>query len=175
MTTDTTEKGLESLIMRHMTGTDGFVSTVGGRAAEAVPAKAGSGWFAGDPAEYDREFAVDTQQLFTFLSTTQPEEWAKLGIGDYRDSNGMARQKFLARLQGEITRRGVIDVLRHGIKHGALSFDLFYGKPSADNAKAVERHARNRFSITRQLHFSRENMRSLVLCAFINGLPVITF
>jgi type I restriction enzyme R subunit len=106
---------------------------------------------------------------------TQPEEWAKLGIGDYNEKQGTARQKFLARLQGEITRRGTIDVLRHGIKHGALSFDLFYGKPSAENAKAVERHAKNRFSVTRQLHFSRENKRSLDLCAFINGLPVITF
>jgi hypothetical protein len=43
----------------------------------------------------------------------------------------MERQKFLARLQGKITRRGVIDVLRRGIKYNALSFDLFYGKPSA--------------------------------------------
>ena len=88
----------------------------------------------------------------------------------------MARQKFLARLQGEITRRGVIDVLRHGIKHGALSFDLFYGTPSPENAKAVARHAANRFSITRQLHYSREETkRALDLCAFINGLPVATF
>ena len=39
----------------------------------------------------------------------------------------------------------------------------------------MERHAKNRFSVTRQLHFSRENKRSLDLCAFINGLPVITF
>ncbi len=30
------------------------------------------------------------------------------------------------------TRRGVIDVLRRGIKHGALSFDLFYGEPSQE-------------------------------------------
>ena len=88
----------------------------------------------------------------------------------------MARQKFLARLQGEITRRGVIDVLRQGIKHGPLSFDLFYGTPSPENAKAVERHATNRFSITRQLRYSREETkRSLDLCAFINGLPVVTF
>ena len=49
---------------------------------------------------------------------------AKLGIANYKDKQGMTRQKFLARLQGEITRRGVIDVLRHGIKHGALSFGL---------------------------------------------------
>jgi type I restriction enzyme R subunit len=174
MPTDTSEKGLESLIMRHMAGTDGF--TAAGGVAEVAPSKDGSGWFAGGPTAYDREYAVDSEQLFTFLIATQPEEWAKLGIADYRDKKGMARQKFLARLQGEITRRGVIEVLRKGIKHGALSFDLFYGKPSAENKKAVERHAKNRFSITRQLHFSREQTkRSLDLCAFINGLPLITF
>ena len=175
MKTDTSEKGLESLIMRHLTGADGMASPAGKGMAESAPSKSGSGWLAGNATSYDREFAVDTEQLFTFLMLTQPEEWAKLGIANYKDKESMARQKFLARLQGEVTRRGVIEVLRHGIKHGALSFDLFYGKPSAENAKAVERHAKNRFSITRQLHFSRENQRSLDLCAFINGLPVITF
>ena len=175
MTTDTSEKGLESLIMRHLTGSDGLASGLTGAVAEASPIQGGSGWLVGNPAAYDREFAVDTEQLFAFLIATQPEEWAKLGIGGYQKKEGMARQKFLARLQGEITRRGTIDVLRHGIKHGALSFDLFYGKPSAGNAKAVERHAKNRFSITRQLYFSRDNRRSLDLCSFINGLPLITF
>ena len=175
MKTDTSEKGLETLIMRHMTGTDGLASGAAVAMAEEAPAKEGSGWFAGSDSAYDREFAVDSEQLFSFLIATQPEEWAKLGIGDYKDKQGMARHKFLARLQGEITRRGVIDILRHGVKHGPLSFDLFYGKPSAENSKAVERHTKNRFSITRQLHFSRENKRSLDLCAFINGLPVMTF
>ena len=31
------------------------------------------------------------------------------------------RQQFLHRLQGEIAKRGVVDVLRHGIKHGPRS------------------------------------------------------
>ena len=125
MKTDTSEKGLETLIMRHMTGTDGLAAGAAGFAAEAEPAKGGSGWFAGKDSAYDREFAVDAELLFAFVMVTQPEEWAKLGIGDYKDKQGTARQKFLARLQGEITRRGTIDVLRRGIKHGALSFDLF--------------------------------------------------
>jgi len=177
MTTDTTEKGLESLIMRHMTGTDGLLSGVTGvMAAEPPVPYGGSGWFAGSSAAYDREYAVDSEHLLAFLLTTQPEEYAKLGIDDYKNTHGMARQKFLARLQGEITRRGVIDVFRHGIKHGPLSFDLFYGTPSPENVKAVARHATNRFSITRQLHYSREETkRALDLCAFINGLPVATF
>jgi len=174
--TDTSEKGLETLIMRHMTGTDGLKSGAATSVAEAAPNGNGNGWFAGSASAYDREFAVDTEHLFAFLAATQSEEYAKLGIGDYKDKSGMARQKFLARLQGEITRRGVIDVLRNGIKHGALSFDLFYGTPSPENAKAVARHAANRFSITRQLHYSREETkRALDLCAFINGLPIATF
>jgi type I restriction enzyme R subunit len=176
MPTDTSEKGLESLIMRHMTGTEGLTSGSADVVAETAPSNAGHGWFAGRPAAYDREYAVDTEHLFTFLSTTQPDEYAKLGIGDYQDETGMAKRRFLARLQGEITRRGVIDVLRRGIKHGPLSFNLFYATPTPENPKAVERHATNRFSITRQLHYSREaTKRSLDLCAFINGLPVATF
>jgi len=171
--TDTTERGLESLIMRHLTGTDGLAS---GAVGVVAAAPGGSGWFAGNPAAYDREYAVDTEQLFAFLQATQPKEVAKLGITDFQDKSSMARQKFLARLQEEITKNGVIHVLRSGIKHGALSFDLFYGTPSAENAKAVARHAQNRFSITRQLRYSREQTkRALDLCAFINGLPVITF
>jgi len=175
MKTDTTEKELETLIMRHMTGTDGFASGASGFVADTAPKTGGSGCFAGNAAAFDREFAVDVEQLFTFLTHTQPEEAAKLGIADYKDKKGIGRQKFLARLQGEISRRGVIAVRRHGIKHGALSFDLFYGTPSPENKKAVERHAANRFSITRQLAYSREETkRALDLCAFINGLPVMT-
>jgi len=175
MPTDTSEKGLETLIMRHMTGKDGLSSGSATIVNEPAPSAKGTGWHAGSPESYDREYAVDVGQLFAFLQQTQPEETAKLGIANYKDAHGIARQKFLARLQGEITRRGVIDLLRHGCKHGPLSFDLFYGTPSPENRKAVERHAKNRFSITRQLHFSRDNQRSLDLCAFINGLPVITF
>ena len=59
MPTDTTEKGLESLIMRHMTGTDGLVSSAVEAMAEAGAPKGGSGWLAGRPAAYDREHAVD--------------------------------------------------------------------------------------------------------------------
>ena len=74
MKTDTSEKGLESLIMRHMAGTDGLAAGAAGAVADAAPAKGGSGWCAGRPAAYDREFAVDSEQLFTFsISRTERE------------------------------------------------------------------------------------------------------
>jgi type I restriction enzyme, R subunit len=151
VTTDTSEKGLETLIMRHMTGTDGLAPEDGGKVAEAPVPVAGSGWFAGEAGSYDRAHALDSAQLFTFLEATQPEEFKKLNIGNYKDTKDIARLKFFARLSSEIAKRGVIDVLRHGIKHGALSFDLFYGTPSPGNDKTALLFAANRFSVTRQL------------------------
>ena len=43
-TTDTTERGLETLIMRHMTGTSGLSSGVSGVVAETAPLTGSSGW-----------------------------------------------------------------------------------------------------------------------------------
>jgi len=151
MKTDTTEKGLESLIVADMTA---------------------AGWIAGRPEDYDREHAVDLEQLCAFIKATQEPMAAALDL----DHEGPTRQKFLARLQGEIAKRGVIDVLRSGIKHNQHHVDLFHGTPSPGNEKAAARFANNRFSVTRQLRYSRdETQLALDLGIFINGLPVATF
>ena len=119
---------------------------------------------------------MDASQLFCFLQATQPEEFKKLGLANYKDTKDIVRLKFLARLSAETSKRGVIDVLRHGLNHGPLSFDLFYGTPSPGNDKAMALFAKNRFSVTRQLRYSLdETRRALDLCLFVNGLPVATF
>jgi type I restriction enzyme R subunit len=149
--TNVKEEGLESLIFNDMTS---------------------FGWVAGKDTDYDREYAVDLRQLTAFLYATQEETATALQL----DSDGPARRRFLARLQGDITRRGIIDVMRKGVYHEKYQIDLFYGTPSSKNDKAVARHTSNRFSITRQLHYSRERTkRALDLALFINGMPVATF
>jgi type I restriction enzyme, R subunit len=174
MTTDTSEKGLETLIMRHLTRVDGFAITPA--ALTQKPDATGAGYFAGSPKNYDRASALDVPQLLTFLRTTQPDAFKKLAMPDADDPTDINRLKFLMRLSAEIGRRGVIDVLRKGIEHGPLHFDLFYGTPSPGNAKAEALHVQNRFSITRQLAYSMdETRRALDLCLFINGLPIATF
>jgi type I restriction enzyme R subunit len=80
-------------------------------------------------------------------------------MADANDAKDINRLKFLARLSAEIGKRGVIDVLRKGVEHGPLHFDLFYGTPSPGNAKAAALHAQNRFSITRQLAYSIDETR----------------
>jgi type I restriction enzyme R subunit len=175
MTTDTSEKGLESLIMRHMTGTDGL-AVAANRVAERPPAYGGTGYTAGSALDYDRVHALDVPQLFAFLRATQPDAFKKLAPTDANDPKDINRLKFLSRLSSEIGKRGVIDVLRKGVEHGPVHFDNFYGTPSPGNAKAEQLHAENRFSITRQLGYSMvEARRALDLCLFINGLPIATF
>ena len=176
MKTDTSEKGLETLIMRHMTGVDGL-AVMPNRVTEAPAPYGGTGYFAGSAKDYDRAHALDVSQLFAFLRVTQPEAFKKLAMADANDPKDINRLKFLSRLSSEIGKRGVIDVLRKGIEHHpAGHFDLFYGTPSEGNAKTQALHAQNRFSITRQLAYSNdETRRSLDLGLFINGLPIATF
>ncbi len=82
MAADTSEKGLETLIVRHMTGTDGLlpvapVGTVGSPitvvAALALAPMGGTSYLAGSPKDYDRAHALDVHQLFAFLRATQPD------------------------------------------------------------------------------------------------------
>ena len=170
MTSDTSERGLERLICKALTGHP-CDPPLADELRER-PAIYGAGWIGGAPEDCDREYCVDLAQISAFLRETQPETAEALDLS--RD--GPARRKFLARLQGEISKRGTIDVLRHGIKHGPHHLDLFYGTPSPGNVKARERYAANRFSVTRQLRYSRdETQLALDLGLFINGLPVATF
>ncbi|RLC25841.1 MAG: type I restriction endonuclease subunit R [Deltaproteobacteria bacterium] len=150
--TDTSEKGLESIIVDSLVKEADYVQ--------------------GNSKDYDREHAVDLTKLLQFLSATQPETLESLGI----DQEGPKRTQFLHRLQGEIAKRGVVDVLRGGIKHGPAHVDLFYGTPTPGNIKTAKRFAANIFSVTRQLHYSRiATALSLDMAVFINGLPIATF
>ena len=172
MTTDTSERGLEDLIVHAMAGPPDLVSPPHIATEASVPVAGGTGWLLGDPHHYDRDYCVDLVQLRGFVMATQDDLVDALSLA----THGPTRRNFLARLQGEISKRGTIDVLRSGIKHGPHHVDLFYGTPSPDNEKAAELFARNRFSVTRQLRYSAdETQLALDLCLFVNGLPVATF
>jgi type I restriction enzyme R subunit len=151
MSADTSEKALETIL-------------VSGLCAH--------GWSESKSSDYSTAFGLDLEQLGRFLHDTQPEVVAALDL----DPSSPAGLKTLARIQGEITKRGVIDVLRNGIKHAQHDIVLFYGTPSKGNAKSTELFASNRFTVTRQLHYSADETKlALDVALLINGLPVSTF
>lgn len=186
MATDTSEKGLESLIVAQMTarpksqeangrsaepGSEAGISAAESQDAYGLDAN-GPCWIPGSSMDYDKAYAVDLKQLRLFLEATQPKIAEALDLAN--DSH--TRRTFLARLQGVITKEGVIHVLRKGLDDGPLHIDLYYPTPSLGNATAQKLYADNRFSVTRQLHFSADSTKlSLDLCCFLNGLPIATF
>ncbi|MFI0434995.1 MAG: type I restriction endonuclease subunit R [Parachlamydiaceae bacterium] len=152
MMTDTSERGLEDLIFNYLTQHIGYE--------------------AGNNQDFDREHALDSSKLSAFIHNTQPKVYEDLGLLE----EGPRKTQFLNRLQGEIAKRGVVDVLRNGIKHQSHSINLYYVTPTQGNVKANELYRANIFSVTRQLRYSRaETMLSLDLAIFINGLPIMTF
>ena len=171
-TTDTSEKGLEAIIVSALTGLPPAASGEKALHQPSEPYASGAGYLPGDSHDYDREHAVDLVKLLSFIQSTQPIPFAQLGLGE----DGPKRRQFLARLQGEIAKRGVISVLRKGLQHGAAAVTLFYGAPTPGNQKAKELYEANLFSVTRQLRYSQsETQLALDLGLFINGLPVATF
>ena len=150
--TNTRENGLETLIVKWLVEQNGYEE--------------------GTNADYNKEFALDETRLFRFLQDTQPVQMDKLGVF----VSDQKKIQFLNRLQGEITKRGIIDVLRNGIKVYPVDLIMFYLTPTENNAKAKEMFGKNIFSVTRQLRYSQDAGKlALDMCVFINGLPVITF
>jgi type I restriction enzyme, R subunit len=89
---NTKESGLESLVVKWLVEHNGYEQ--------------------GTNADYNRDYAIDETRLFRFLQDTQPDALDKLGVF----KADMNKKQFLKRLQGEIAKRGIIDVLRNGVK-----------------------------------------------------------
>jgi len=152
MVTNVKEQGFETLIVNYLVTHNGYEQ--------------------GENADFNREYAIDEARLIRFLEETQSEQIELLGIR----KNRQKYNQFLNRLQGEIAKRGVVDVLRNGVKIYPADLVMFYLTPTENNNKAKLMHEKNIFSVTRQLKYSMDStMLALDLCIFINGLPVITF
>ena len=151
MPTDTSEKGLETLIEKYLLETNGY--------------------YRGMPSDYSTDYALDCDKLELFLRSTQEDKVQR--TVDFK--NPHIRHSFFDRLKNEITKRGVIDVIRKGYNYNTTHFDMYYPFPSELSESGQSYYDRNIFSVTRQVHFSVANPDlSIDMVIFINGMPVIT-
>lgn len=148
---DTSEKGLEDIIVAHLRDVNGYNQ--------------------GSSNDYDKTFAMLPANVEAFLRKTQPKKVDELRIF----SSNIERNKFFTRLRDEITKRGITDVLRKGFRYITLHFDLYYPTPSELNPTAKRLYEENDFTVIRQLHYSpADTMLSVDVVLFLNGLPIIT-
>ena len=123
-------------------------------------------------ADYNRTECVDTLDLFQFIADTQPLELAKL----QRNYGGDYQKRFLERLQKEIADKGIIEVMRKGVKDRDSSIKLMYFEPNSNlNPESRTLWELNRFVVARQFHYSTtDGGKSLDMVILLNGLPIIT-
>jgi type I restriction enzyme R subunit len=132
---------------------------------------------------YDKDLCLFPQDVLDFVYATQPKEWGKLKEHHGKD----AQTKFLARIASEISNRGLLDVLRNGVKDSGVMVRLAYFQPSSGlNEETFRLYEANMFTVVRQLHYSKRDgwegsegrgekgspSLDLVLC--LNGLPLFT-
>ena len=130
------------------------------------------GWHPG-PANWRPELGIDTGALLQFVGATQQQAWDDL-IERYGGDQGMTQRQFYQRVASEIDNRGVLDVLRQGVKDRGVQIELAYFRPGHTLATdAMREYRRNVLTVARQLHFSAKHPnQSVDLALFVNGLPV---
>lgn len=133
-------------------------------------ALAKDGYCIGNPADFDREFAIDGKLFWQFLEATQSKELAKL-----KDRPNWQRL-LLERLNKKIKKDSVLAVLKKGLDIDDAHFDLLYRLPYNDlNPEVVANFAANIFSVTRQVHYSEsDTFKSVDMVLFVNGLAIAT-
>ena len=88
-TTDMSERGFQKFIAEYLTQANGYRET--------------------KPGDYNKEFCVNTAQLLEFIEKTQEDAYELIQNRGERD--------FLARLNRKIEEKGVVEILRKGVKH----------------------------------------------------------
>ncbi len=120
---------------------------------------------------YDRNLCLIRDQVINFIRSTQPEQWGRLQeIYDVDTEN-----KVLARVSSEISKRGIIDVLRNQVVDRGVYLNLCYFEPKSDlNPDHLKLYQSNQFTVVRQLHYSEQNENSIDMVLFLNGFPIVT-
>jgi len=129
------------------------------------------GWAKGATDAYDAELALIPKDVIAFLESTQPDTWTELR----RQHAKNLESTVLEWLAKALESRGTLDVLRHGFKFYGKQLDCCYFKPAHGlNPDIQERFAKNRLTVTRQVHFNPKTDESVDIILSVNGLPVAT-
>ena len=129
------------------------------------------GYIKGDPKSFDRQLAIDTNTLLSFIKNSQPKQWEKYQAIYYNDSE----RAFIEGVCREISQQGLIKVMRKGFTDRGVKFRLVYFKPETKmNDDTIQKYNQNILTCVRQLHYSVKNENSLDVALFVNGIPVVT-
>lgn len=116
----------------------------------------------------DPDYALAEDQLWAFLTDTQPETVEKLA-----DQYGLdARDEVFRAIKNELQHAPLWMILRHGLTVRGLDFRLYYPKPRSDQSAASPHYGRNRITFRPHFYFGSKH-EEIDLVLFLNGLPIV--
>jgi len=129
------------------------------------------GWIEGDPKAYDRAVALYPEDVIGWIQDTQPADYAKAK----GTNEGATDRLIIERLAKVLDEEGVLAVLRNGFKRLNARFDMCAFRPGHGlNPQTLEKYAKVRCRVVRQVRYSLQNEKSIDVALFVNGIPVAT-
>lgn len=128
------------------------------------------GYIKGNQNTYDKERAIDMPVLISFIEKTQPKMWKR-----YTTKYGNKSENQLYRMfQDDVSRYGLIYVLRKGISDHGMNIRFCYFVPASElNEELVDKYKANILSVTRQFAYSKLNNNTIDMVLSLNGIPII--
>ncbi|WP_228850801.1 type I restriction endonuclease subunit R [Aegicerativicinus sediminis] len=121
--------------------------------------------------EYDKNYCQLKEEFISFIKSTQKDDYDKLS----KQFETSTDRHLCKVVNDQISKRGIVDVLRKGINTRGSSFDLVYFQPKSGlNPEHKQKYEKNKFTCVRQLHYSNKNENSIDMVLFLNGIPIIT-
>ncbi|WP_278906454.1 type I restriction endonuclease subunit R [Faecalitalea cylindroides] len=121
---------------------------------------------------FDRYYAVDRNELFSFLEDTQPEKMENLRKIYKKDTENV----IVATINTDETssRGSRLQTLKKGVDVSNIHLDLMYTKPATSYNKELNAlYEKNIFSCSEEVWASDEERIDIVI--YLNGLAIMTF
>lgn len=127
-------------------------------------------WVEGSSEGYDKSLALYTEDLITYIQTTQPSEYEKFSKR-HQSNTDTALCRHVASM---MDKQGSLYFLRHELKEINARFKLCQFKPDLHSDKLQVDYDANILRVVRQVYYSEHNRNSIDLVIFLNGIPVAT-
>jgi type I restriction enzyme, R subunit len=130
-----------------------------------------NGYARADGKGFDRERAIFPDEALAFIRATQGKVWEKLETLHGEQTGA----RVLESLCKWLDTHGALATLRHGFKCFGKTLRIAYFRPAHGlNPELEARYQANRLGLTRQLHFSPRNEKSLDVVLSVNGIPLVS-
>ena len=130
-----------------------------------------AGYVKADSGQFDAALGLDKHTLFAFLKATQADALDALAL-----SYGSAvEDAVVKRIAAECDARGLLDVVRNGVRDRGQHLRLAYFRPPTRLNPDTERcYDQNRLTVMRQARYDLDSNRVIDMLLSLNGLPIAT-